>query len=183
MDNDSITPDRGFVGLNISSLLGGRAHLTKEELKESQTIASVRKQDERTITRIKKLKALNHITLNHIWTVWCILCNLWPSLIQKIHIKIKNWNKCKLKIWNKYEFDKSLFPFLRNNKVSFSFKRSKSSHWVCYAKKCSQNFDKLIEKYLPKCSFLVKLQEATKFTTNKRIGKYLKILLYKRSKY
>ena len=66
MDNDSITPGRGFVGLNISSLLGGRAHLTKEELKESQTIAAVRKQDERTITRIKKLKALNHITLNHI---------------------------------------------------------------------------------------------------------------------
>ena len=66
MDNDSITPGRGFVGLNIPSLLGGRAHLTKEELKESQTIASVRKQDERTITRIKKLKALNHITLNHI---------------------------------------------------------------------------------------------------------------------
>ena len=63
MDNDSITPGRGFVGLNFSSFLGDRAHLTKEEVKESQTIASVRKQVERTITRIKKLKPLNHITL------------------------------------------------------------------------------------------------------------------------
>ena len=73
MDNDSITSGRGFVGLNFSSFIGGRAHLTKAEVKkienykkrvkESQTIASVRKQVERTITRIKKLKALNHITL------------------------------------------------------------------------------------------------------------------------
>lgn len=44
---------------------------------------------ERVITRIKKLKALNHIpltlhgTVNEIWAVSWILCNLLPPLIQK----------------------------------------------------------------------------------------------------
>ena len=91
--------DRGFtiqnelaplnVELKIPSFLDGRAQLTEAEVKESQTIASVRIHFERAITRIKKFKALNHIPLtlhgsvNQIWTVSCILCNLLPPLIQK----------------------------------------------------------------------------------------------------
>ena len=45
--------------LNIPSLSGGRAQLTEAEVKESQTIASVQIHVERTITKIKKFKALN----------------------------------------------------------------------------------------------------------------------------
>ena len=66
-------PENGFtiqnvlaslnVELNFTSLLGGRAQLTEAEVKESQTIASVRIHVERGITRIKKFKALNHIPL------------------------------------------------------------------------------------------------------------------------
>ena len=65
--------DRGFAiqnelaplngELNILSFLGGRAQLTEAEVKESQTIASVRIHVERAITRIKKFKALNQIPL------------------------------------------------------------------------------------------------------------------------
>ena len=95
-DSDSIMADRGFtienelaplnVELNIPSFLGGRAQLTKAEVEESQTVASVRIHVERAITRIKKFKALNHIPLtlhgsvNQIWTVSCILCNFLPPL-------------------------------------------------------------------------------------------------------
>ena len=98
-DNDSIMADRGFtiqnelaplsVELNIPSFLGGRAQLTEAEVKETQTIASVRIHVERAITRIKKFKVLNDIPLtlhgsvNHIWTVSCILCNFLSPLIQK----------------------------------------------------------------------------------------------------
>ena len=99
-DNDSIMADRGFtiqnelaplnVGLNIPSFLGGRAQLTEAEVKESQTIASVRIHDVKTITRIKKFKeALNQIpfilhgSVNQIWTVSCILCNFLSPLIPK----------------------------------------------------------------------------------------------------
>ena len=98
-DNDSIMTDRGFtiknelallnVKLNIHSFHGGRAQLTEAEVKESQTIASVRIHIERAISRIKKFKALSHIPLalngsvNQIWTVSCILCDFLPPLIQK----------------------------------------------------------------------------------------------------
>ena len=91
--------DRGFavqnelaplnIELNIPSFLGSRVQLTEAEVKESQTIASVRIHVERAITRIKKFKALNHIpsTLhgseNQVWTVSCILCNSLPLLIKK----------------------------------------------------------------------------------------------------
>ena len=61
-DNDSIMADRGSTiqnklaplndELNISSFLDGRAQLTEAEVKESQTIASVRIQP-KAITRIK----------------------------------------------------------------------------------------------------------------------------------
>ena len=77
------------IKLNIPSFLGGRAQLTKAEVKGSQTIASVRIHVERAINRIKKLKALNHIPLtlhgsaNQIWTVSRILWNFLPPLIQK----------------------------------------------------------------------------------------------------
>ena len=98
-DNDSIMADRGFTiqnelaplnfKLNIPLFLGGRAQLTEAEVKESQTIASVRIHVERTITRIKQFKALNHILLtyhgsiNQIWTVSCILSNFVQTLTQK----------------------------------------------------------------------------------------------------
>ena len=62
-DGDSVMAGRGStihdelarvgVSLNIPSFLGGRAYLTKAEVKASQTIASVRIHIERTIQRIK----------------------------------------------------------------------------------------------------------------------------------
>ena len=68
--------DRGFtikseltplnVKLSILSFLGVRAQLTEAEVKESQTIASVRIHVERAITRIKKFKALNLFPRNYL---------------------------------------------------------------------------------------------------------------------
>ena len=105
-DNDSIMADRGFtiekeleplkVTLNIPSFLAGRNQLEKSEVKESQTIASVRIHVERAIARIKKFKVLNHIpmtlhgSVNQIWTVACLLCNFLPPLIQKNSAIISN---------------------------------------------------------------------------------------------
>ena len=78
------------IELSIPSFLGGRVQLTEAEVKESQTIASVRIHVVRAITRIKKFKeALNqiplilHSSVNHIWTVSCILCNFLSPLILK----------------------------------------------------------------------------------------------------
>ena len=97
--NDPIMADRGFtiqnelaplnIELNIPSLLGNRVQLTEPNVKESETIASVRVTVEKVITRIKTFKALNHIpfslhgSVNQIWIVSCILCNLLLHLIQK----------------------------------------------------------------------------------------------------
>ena len=63
---DSVMADRGFTiendlkelnfDLNIRFFFGGRAQLTAAEVKESQTIASVRIHVERAIQRVKKLK-------------------------------------------------------------------------------------------------------------------------------
>lgn len=95
---DSIMADRGFtieddleplgVHLNIPAFLRGRSQLTVAEVKESQTIASVRIHVERAIQRIKKFRVLrNEIPLtlygsiNQIWTVCCLLCNFLPPLI------------------------------------------------------------------------------------------------------
>ena len=80
--------DRGFtiqnelahlnVKLNILSFPGSLAQLTEAEVKETQTIASVRIHVESAVTRIKIFRALNHIPLalhgsvNQIWTVSCI---------------------------------------------------------------------------------------------------------------
>ena len=65
-DNDSIMADRGFtitdllkpinVKLNIPSFLCGREQLTKDEVKESQTIASVRIHVERAIQKELKIQ-------------------------------------------------------------------------------------------------------------------------------
>ena len=65
---DTIMADRGFtisdlleplkVGLNIPSFLEGRKQLTESEVKESQTIASVRIHVERAIQRVKKFKQI-----------------------------------------------------------------------------------------------------------------------------
>ena len=91
--------DRGFtiegdlkqlnVDLNILSFLGGRAQLTTAEVKESQTIVSVRIHVERAIQRVKKLKIIRnemplilHGSANQLWTVCCLLCHFLPPLIQ-----------------------------------------------------------------------------------------------------
>ena len=91
--------DRGFtideelkqlkVELNIPAFLGGRGQLTKAEVKESQTIASVRIHVEQAISRIKKFRIIRneilltfHGNINQIWTVCCLLCNFMPLLIQ-----------------------------------------------------------------------------------------------------
>lgn len=91
--------DRGFdiqelltplkVKLNIPAFLAGRDQLTKAEVKESQTIASVMIHVERAIQRIKKFRQLRneiclslHGSINQIWTVACLLCNLLPPLIK-----------------------------------------------------------------------------------------------------
>ena len=97
---DSVMADRGFtiedelgaigVKLNIPSFLDGREQLTKDEVKESQSIASVRIHVERAIRRIKKFKQIRneiplvlHGSINQLWTVTCLLCNFLPPLVQK----------------------------------------------------------------------------------------------------
>ena len=92
--------DRGFtieddlqpygVRLNIPAFLEGREQLTAAEIKESQTIASVRIHVERAIQRCKRFKILRneipltlHGSVNQIWTVCCLLCNFMPPLIQE----------------------------------------------------------------------------------------------------
>ena len=99
-ENDSIMADRGFtieeelkplkVKLNIPAFLDGREQLSENEVKESQTIASVRIHVERAIQRVKAFKVLRneiplslHGSINQIWTVACLLCNFLPPLIQK----------------------------------------------------------------------------------------------------
>ena len=98
--NDSIMADRGFtiqedleplnVDLNITAFLGGRDQMRKAEVKESQTIASVRIHVERAIQRVKKFRLIRnevplvlHGSINQLWTVRCLLCNLLQPLIQK----------------------------------------------------------------------------------------------------
>ena len=85
--------DRGFViydelkelgvVLNIPCFLAGKDQLTAAEVKESQSIASVRIHVERAIQRVKKFRVLRneiplslHGSVNQIWTVCCMLYNL-----------------------------------------------------------------------------------------------------------
>lgn len=99
-EGDSVMADRGFlieddlkqygVKLNIPAFLKGRDQLTSAEVKESQTIASVRIHVERAIQRLKRFKILRneipltlHGSVNQIWTVCCLLCNLMTPLIQE----------------------------------------------------------------------------------------------------
>ena len=84
-EGDSVMADRGFtiedelsnigLRLNIPAFLGGRDHLTKAEVKESQIIAAVRIHVERAIARIKKFRIIQNIipltlhgSVNQIWT-------------------------------------------------------------------------------------------------------------------
>ena len=70
-DNDSIMTNRGFtnekeleplnVTLNIPLFLDGRDQFATDEVKNSQTIASVRIHVDRAITRIKKFRQLSNI--------------------------------------------------------------------------------------------------------------------------
>ena len=78
------------VTLNIPSFLGQRDQFSETEVKESQTIASVRIHVERAIQRIKRFRQLRneiplrlHGTINQIWTIACLLCNLMPPLLQR----------------------------------------------------------------------------------------------------
>ena len=78
------------MSLIIPAFLGGRKQLTQVEVKESQTIASVRIHVERAIQRVKKFHLnrneilLNlHGSINQIWTVCALLCNFMPPLIVK----------------------------------------------------------------------------------------------------
>ena len=96
---DSLMADRGFnihdmlepmqVHLNIPAFLSGISQLTKDEVRKSQTIASVRIHVERAIQRIKKFRQIRneiplslHGSINQIWTVACLLCNFMSPLIQ-----------------------------------------------------------------------------------------------------
>ena len=98
--NDSVMADRGFtieeelkplnVKLNIPAFLDGREQLSENEVKESQTIASVRIHVERAIQRVKTFRVLRneiplsmHGSINQIWTVACLLCNFLPPLIKE----------------------------------------------------------------------------------------------------
>ena len=95
---DSVMADRGFVieddleplgvKLNIPPFLDVREQFTAAELKEGQSIASVRIHVERAIQRVKKFKILRneipltlHGSINQIWTTCCFLCNFMPALI------------------------------------------------------------------------------------------------------
>ena len=97
--------DRGFlisddlapfnVQLNIPAFLQGRDQLTTDEVKESQSIASVRIHVERAIQRIKRFKIIRneiclsmHGSINQIWTVVCLLTTMMPPLIQKDSSKV-----------------------------------------------------------------------------------------------
>ena len=98
--NDSVMADRGFtideelkqlkVNLNISAFLGSRSSLTKAEVKESQTKASVRIHVKPAISRIEKFQRIirNEIPLTfhgsiyQLWEVCCLLCNFVAPLIQ-----------------------------------------------------------------------------------------------------
>ena len=101
---DSVMADRGFtvhdelarvgVSFNMPAFLGGRGYLTKAEVKASRTIASVRIHVERAIQRIKTYSIIqNEITLTlhgsikQIWTVFCLLTNLAPPLIDESNKK------------------------------------------------------------------------------------------------
>ena len=75
------------VDLIMPSFLGRRAQLTAAEVKENQTIGSVRLLVELTIQRDEKFKVIRnemHLTLhgsaNQLWTVCCLLCNFLPPL-------------------------------------------------------------------------------------------------------
>ena len=77
------------VDLNMPFFLGGRAQLTAAEVKESQTIASVRIHVERAIQRVKKFKVMRnempltlHGSANQLWTMCCLLCIFLPPFIQ-----------------------------------------------------------------------------------------------------
>ena len=91
---DSVMADRGFtieedlkplgVSLNIPAFLEGRDQLSEDEVKESQSIASVRIHVERAIQRIKRFKLIRneirltlHGSVNQVWTVACLhnFCN------------------------------------------------------------------------------------------------------------
>ena len=96
---DIVMADRGFtiegdlkelnVDLNIPSFLGGGAQLTTAEVKESQTIVSVRIHVECAIQRVQKLEVIRnempltlHGSANQLWTVCCLLRRFLPPLIQ-----------------------------------------------------------------------------------------------------
>ena len=92
----TIHSEQACVGLslNIPAFLGGRDYLTKAKVKESQKITSVRIHVERAIQRIKTYSIIRneipltlHWSINQIWTVFCLLTNLAPPLIDESNKK------------------------------------------------------------------------------------------------
>ena len=78
------------VVFDIPCFVARRDQLAAAEVKESQSIASVRIHIERAIQRVKKFRRLRneiplsfHGSVNQIWTVCCMLCNFMTPLIQK----------------------------------------------------------------------------------------------------
>ena len=97
---DSVIADWGFViydelkevGVvsNIPCFLARRDQLTAAEVKESESIASVRIHVELAIQRVNKFRVLRNElpssfngSVNRISTVCCMLCNFMTPLIQK----------------------------------------------------------------------------------------------------
>ena len=78
------------VELNIPAFLSGSDQLTKAEVKESQSIASVRIHVERAMRGIKTFRLIRnkiplsfHCTMNQLWRVTCLLCDFLPPLTQE----------------------------------------------------------------------------------------------------
>ena len=82
------------VVLHIPCFLAGRDQLTPAEVKESQSIASVRIHVERAIQRIKKFRVLRneiarsfHRSVNQIWTVLLYVMQFYDTVNSERHGK------------------------------------------------------------------------------------------------
>ena len=88
IENNLKQPSRK-VHLNILSFLSWREQLTAAEVKQSQTIESMRVHAECVIQKVKtfkefrnKIQSTLNGSANQLWTVCCLLYNYLPPLIQ-----------------------------------------------------------------------------------------------------